>query len=1011
MSKTRRWLAMALCALMLITILPTAAFGAEAAGVQPENPAYASLLPLEEHRFEVNLIGKLPEELKAVPVKDLFKDTEYSLKDTDKVSWAKSSTSGALEFTTIDASGSVDLTPNYYGNSSVSLVLIVGTADQLDPKNIRYVVDVRLTSLYDLLDVDVCNANRGRIEVYGTDLYQNSYDEETFNSCQVTVDPKSYKQGDSIYVGMKFGESWKDSGLTAAVYDGYFKTAAELPAADITATVWDQADLTTAGGVQGIYAYMRQEGAQAFTLVLKRGGEVAQILPFYLHVYPGSMNAYADELYVENTTAGSTGRTRADYGVYSYDDQIETRTYSLPAGYAANTTAYLSLRMYNPKPEANTYENNGIAYVDAAYVGSYDTKAAAAGQTDIKAQLFSDASREGGYAADYSATVTFTVFDTDGGVHKLRVKTEEAPLSDRTYFDVYSVESEKSETGVRFYTSRDLASQNDSYSENGFQTLFVLNSDGTPVTDKSVVLNFGAADKSNVYLGSAPQEDNKSTVELVSGESLAYSVAAENGKDTSNYWVTLLTQHTGGAKLFVNGTNVDSLKDDATGMPVREIILARNYDGDYHDICIANTGDQPLTGLKVELTNAQNIKLDDYWTVNPDGVKQLAAFDKDTMGSSSGMYLNNIAKIRLLPDGEGVISGTLTISADNGDSVSIKLTGLAGDPKIVSTEVLDGVKWVPYASIIQTNYMYGSSDIAFSLKDGKLPEGVIVKPSGEVYGVPKEAGEFTFSVTAKLEFRSQVRRQNPAWSQSAEFTLTIAENTNENVWGATDEGYTVLTAIPNTDGTFTIGQMSGTVTGEDAAVVDNTVNSWGNQTQVFLSQGQFANFIDLWLDAEKLVEGTDYEKDPGSTVLTIYTQTLRKTQGTHTLAMEFREGGTELGQLKRAAQNYEVKTSGQLNTTDPAGTLNPPVSSPDLLTPVNPVAPVTPTTPVTPTAPAAAGGGEYTVSAGDTLWSIAERMLGSGYRWTLIYEANRSTIQDPNRIYIGQRLIIPSIGQ
>ena len=209
MSKTKRWLALALCALMLITTLPTAAFAAEA---QPENPAYASLLPLEEHRFEVNLTGKLPEELKAVPVKDLFKGTEYSLKDTDKVSWAKSSTYGALEFTTIDASGTVDLTPDYYGNSSVDLVLIVGTADQLDPKNVRYVVDVRLTSLYDLIDADVCSASRGSIEVYGADLYQNSYDGETFNSCQVTVDPKSYKQGDSIYVGMKFGETWKNAG-------------------------------------------------------------------------------------------------------------------------------------------------------------------------------------------------------------------------------------------------------------------------------------------------------------------------------------------------------------------------------------------------------------------------------------------------------------------------------------------------------------------------------------------------------------------------------------------------------------------------------------------------------------------------------------------------------------------------------------------------------------------------------------------------------------------------------
>lgn len=49
----------------------------------------------------------------------------------------------------------------------------------------------------------------------------------------------------------------------------------------------------------------------------------------------------------------------------------------------------------------------------------------------------------------------------------------------------------------------------------------------------------------------------------------------------------------------------------------------------------------------------------------------------------------------------------------------------------------------------------------------------------------------------------------------------------------------------------------------------------------------------------------------------------------------------------------------------------------------------------------------YTVVKGDTLWGIASRLLGSGTKWSSIYEANRSTVANPNLIYVGQVLEIP----
>ncbi|OGS47081.1 MAG: hypothetical protein A2539_08280 [Elusimicrobia bacterium RIFOXYD2_FULL_34_15] len=43
----------------------------------------------------------------------------------------------------------------------------------------------------------------------------------------------------------------------------------------------------------------------------------------------------------------------------------------------------------------------------------------------------------------------------------------------------------------------------------------------------------------------------------------------------------------------------------------------------------------------------------------------------------------------------------------------------------------------------------------------------------------------------------------------------------------------------------------------------------------------------------------------------------------------------------------------------------------------------------------------------DCLWKIAEKFYGDGRKWTIIYEANKSEIADPNKIFPKQRLIIP----
>ena len=52
--------------------------------------------------------------------------------------------------------------------------------------------------------------------------------------------------------------------------------------------------------------------------------------------------------------------------------------------------------------------------------------------------------------------------------------------------------------------------------------------------------------------------------------------------------------------------------------------------------------------------------------------------------------------------------------------------------------------------------------------------------------------------------------------------------------------------------------------------------------------------------------------------------------------------------------------------------------------------------------------GTYTVRQGDTLSSIAQRFYGNSADWTWLYHVNSAVISNPNDIYAGQVLKVPS---
>lgn len=60
------------------------------------------------------------------------------------------------------------------------------------------------------------------------------------------------------------------------------------------------------------------------------------------------------------------------------------------------------------------------------------------------------------------------------------------------------------------------------------------------------------------------------------------------------------------------------------------------------------------------------------------------------------------------------------------------------------------------------------------------------------------------------------------------------------------------------------------------------------------------------------------------------------------------------------------------------------------------------------TGSSSSSGQSYTVQSGDTLSKIARQYYGDAGQWHKIFEANRGTISDPDKIQVGQRLTIPA---
>lgn len=814
--------------------------------------------------------------------------------------------------------------------------------DQLDNSSTtKYKVKVYfkpfMTNFLESTDFQLYNESGTEIKTYQNYVNESFYSKEYFVSNQIL--PGSL--GENEHPGLRLVLPSGYSSANTAVYEGTISDETGLSSAsNITASVLGNGYKldgihyeSSFGNVFTSYIYL--------TFVITNPNGNRYFIPIRYTVSPVQTFVVCScEPYYGSSKLYYNGSESDGIPVFVYEaESFEDIGYKIGA----------SLRYFDEASDNYIWDSSKVY---ASCIGYYATleDMAMSGAVNIKNELFTDGTD---YTVDFSKCsdisgqlvdgtevkvkeIIITTVDTDGFIYHNTVSVgiveklpepeyvpePEAP-SDSTYFSVYCANKVlPNENGsAPYYEYYKVSSDDDSYYRNGFQTVFILDN-GNPVPDGTVIYpTFYKGTEVKIFTSEGIQTSKYTPLTFESGKAVQYSASAENGVNLKNYWVTFVTQQSG-PKLFVNAVNAEDNRSE-NGKAKREVLLNSSYDF-HHDIFFANIGDKELTGINVSLSSdTRGVKLDPYWTIIDTSIRKLNPFT-----TTSASAINNIAKIRLIPENEdefAPISGTLTISTDNGGSVDIELTGIAGVPRIVTDKLNDGVKYVPYSHVIMTNSMYDTDVISFSISSGALPKGIELKPNGELYGIPLEAGEFTFTVQAKYEGNSELSSYDS--TDTHKYTLMISDNSDENVNAVNEDsqGYSLQERVSKYITVYYSSTISGAGAGESFPIIDRIEID----SDLFWSEGSYSTeFMDFYIDGYKLTEGTDYTAEEGSTKITVKDQTfshigISGEDVPHTLAGEFRTDN-RTNELKRSAQNVYLK---YINVEDDGNGGNPGVST------------------------------------------------------------------------------------
>ena len=941
--------------------LPTAS-SANAGKTEPEEklpekdpaqtPALTSLLPLKTNYARLLLNRWTDEQLKAVKLQDIIDNlieqgsnnkVTVTVNEGQKILVNLYSNSGAEEgeeeydyhlsddYVPMELEDTLDLSVvNRNSRSDYTLELLISSGEQLDYDAVRYMIDVYMMNdddisynyyLYDENGDQIGSAYNNASETQSAVLEETDIP-VTAVSYYIPEEKYGKEKEYSLYIREYLDASM---GMTMEAYkmsdfmEYYKNPSSGLDASKKLNMIGNN---YRAVGQSGRYAGIETDdllsAENCFCIVVRDSAtdEVVGYEGIIFTVYPntkgapaGTVSAYEggqminivedSDSSVERNHVGRSVKLSQKPNVFSieyYPSVILPRIgYELKSGYSGNGEYYYTL------------DESEKSYIQKVVEGRYTTLAAAEEATDITAQVFpSDQTKAPcGYKTTFKENYSkyFTAIYKDGTVHPYYCylwgsSTDAVPYSaapvigEDPYFNITGASGVSHSYHVQ---NTDDVTYDTLYSY-GYQTLIV----DEDANLSEIKLKFKSAPNVTIQRGTTVLESGVTPLDFSGGEPIllvAYFKDAE-GK-TRNYYVNVVKKTSGEGKLFVNYPD-QNLEEEGIK---REVFLTEYFEN-RHDILIANIGDKDITALKVELKDAQNVILDDYWTIGSKNTLKPAE-DMDNEEEYDNSLENNLAKIRLLPDPNGdggAVKGTLVISGA-GDTVEIELTGYASNPKIItkSDDLDDAVKYVPYSYVIATNNMYSWNTVTFSA-EGNLPPGVTLSPrTGEIYGVPKEAGEYAFTVKAEFSRPEFV-------PSSVDFKLTVKDNTNANVYNASDSGYGLLNTI-----------------GTDQGGYDFVLSSFTDQ--VFRSEGDYSEFIagdrKVFFNGELLTENVDYTSEEGSTRITVKSQTFQnkaKRDGTqNTIAAEFRKGGTSAGtgegvestkEMKRTSQNFRVTARG-----------------------------------------------------------------------------------------------------
>lgn len=817
--------------------------------------------------------------------------------------------------------------------------LYVGkSASALDSERTHFILSFDVYFMDEVLDLSLAvQQPDGERQVIGDFFRYDTWSaEETsvgvliYNNMTADVSSEAFTRNSTAWAGLSFQEGFDSSGVKVSIYEGWSNKPLEYkkhPEMELTSQIWNQNNLASRGG----YALENQDGTgtvswfamgSIFTILLERDG-VTQVIPTIISLFP-KHKFFTAELY-----ASSGLRKVGSFRDQEVTDGIQVKGLELPASsdYTANSDFWLRLTYFH---NAEYGGKQGIDFVRAAYEGSFQSEEEArkAGAVNIKDQLFTEA----GYRRNFTGGVTFTIVDTDGEVFHYRYVVTGAvdsgetetpvPGESDTYFDPWGV-AYATQAGQRYMTDDSTLYRwaSDTYYYNGYHTVFLVDQEGNGLKSGTEVSPlFVKGNSVSIYAGQHTLNGRISSgVRQTSGESkitlsgpvttVQYSAASENRVCLKNYWVSYVTKYTGGGKLYVNGvTNAIAAHKNEQGEARRVVVLDKTH-AYTHDVFVANIGDEPLP-VKVTLTEAKGVELDSYWTGNG----TLDPFTSSEDSDSNGLP-GNSTKITLRAQWlerekkyyEGEISGKLTITAGNGEEAVIRLSGYANSFSFTTEAMGDAVRYVPYDQAIQNSSSGPATAVTYRPVGGSLPNGLSLYRNGVIYGIPTNAGRYTFTVAAQL---SGVSTGLPDECVEREFTINVLDNTDQNVWKKTDtssnprDDYSITIAIPNQNGS------SGNINLGGRKTATTEGNDWDNRTMLLRSKGSYSLFRGVYLDGRKLVEGKEYISEEGSTKITLLSQVIRESgEGQHTLAAEFYENQGYDGTLRRAAQNYTVTKS------------------------------------------------------------------------------------------------------